>query len=253
MQKNPYKTEKRNLLNPFNALYLDDSLVSESNVIQEIIEYALDLDDKISGDFDLGYMIFEFFNNQYAYVRNGLMLAKIKFLKLYKDFGDGTFFTFCKEFLHKQRWQINDTIKAARVAMELIYAGFEILPANISQAASLAQMSGEELIEAWQKVIDNIPPDQITTKSIRNLLFPPTEKDKAQVNLKVPATLHEEVHQEAAEQGWSIVDLIWAMLKFFRNGGNSHLFVDEQKEKKWQEDLADLVVEGGTPSRRTRE
>lgn len=55
--------------------------------IQELNQYAIDLEDQISGEFDLNHLIFEFANNQLAFVRNGLILAKIKFLKLYKNYG----------------------------------------------------------------------------------------------------------------------------------------------------------------------
>ena len=167
------------------------------------------------------------------------MLAKLKFLKLYKNFGDGTFATFCREQLKITRWQVNDNIKAARVCMELIYAGFEILPTNISQAMALASLVGDELIHAWRSVIESIEPKlyelptaslaarssaQITYKSIRSLLFPPTESDLPTTTIKVPPTLHESIHVEAAERGLSIVDLIKAMFDFFITGGNSHLF-----------------------------
>ena len=79
---------KKYILDPFNALYQDDILLSNKPEIQEINEYAIGLEDKIEGDFDLGYIEFEFAINRLAYVRNGLLLAKLKFLKLYKSFGD---------------------------------------------------------------------------------------------------------------------------------------------------------------------
>ena len=216
---------KKYQLDPFNALYLyqDDFDISQRPEIQEIDEYARDLKDKIEGDFNLDYITFEFAYNRLAYVRNGLLLAKLKFLKLYKNFGDGTFATFCREQLKITRWQVNDNIKAARVTMELIYAGFEILPTNISQAVALASLVGDELVHAWRSVVENIEPDKITHKSIRSLLFPPTESDLPSTTIKVPPTLHESIHAEAAERGLSIVDLIKAMFEFFVTGGNSHL------------------------------
>lgn len=177
------------------------------------------------------------------------MLAKLKFLKLYKRFGDGTFATFCREQLRITRWQVNDNIKAARVCMELIYAGFEILPTNISQAIALASLAGEELIEAWSKVIENIELDRITHKSIRSLLFPLTESDLPVATIKVSPTLHENIHIEAAERGMSIMDLIQTMFDFFVMGGNSLLppncntIDDAEKERIWKEDLQDLIEE----------
>ena len=98
-------------------MYQGDIPLSEKPEIQELKEYAIALEAKTAGDFDLKSLISEFVYNQLAFVRNGLLLAKIKFLKLYKDYGDGTFASFCREQLRKQRWQINDTIKAARVTI----------------------------------------------------------------------------------------------------------------------------------------
>lgn len=248
--KSSKSSGKKYLDNPFNYLYEDAEQVSERPEIQETIEYALGLEDKISGDFakDLHHEIFEFHYNRLAFVRNGLIAAKIKFWKLYKDIGDGTFASFCKEKLYISRWQINDLICSARVVMELIYQGFEILPTNISQAIALKNFTGEELFDAWTTVVENISPSQITRKSIANLLFPPTEDDMAIATIKLPAALHEQVHREAATQGWSIPQLILVMLGFFVSGGNSHLFEPEkfepEEENIWRKDLAKLIGEG---------
>ena len=225
------RSPERNPLDPFNVIDSDDVLVSDRPEIQELNEYAINLDERIPDNFDPGYIEFEFAANRLAYVRNGLLLAKLKFLKLYKEFGDGTFASFCRERLQITRWQVNDTIKAARVTMELIYAGFEILPTNISQAIALASLRGEELVESWRKVVTSINPDKITHKSIRSLLFPPTESDLPPATIKVSPTLHEDIHREAADRGMSIADLVKVMFDFFIYGSkdrgksdNSHLF-----------------------------
>ena len=248
---------KKYLTDPFNALYRDDFAIISRPEIQEINEYALGLEERIEGDFNLDYITFEFALNRLAYVRNGLLLAKLKFLKLYKNFGDGTFASFCREQLKITRWQVNDNIKAARVCMELIYAGFEILPTNISQAIAklaegiaLASLVGDELVHAWRSVIESIEPDKITHKSIRSLLFPPTELDLPTATIRVTPTLHESIHTEAAERGMSIVDLIKIMFEFFVTGGNSHPWQHDintenyaKRERIWLDDLAKLTAE----------
>lgn len=241
---------KKYLLNPFDALYQDDILLSDKPEIKELDEYARGLEDQIEGDFDLKYLSFEFAYNQLGFVRNGLLLAKIKFLKLYKNYGDGTFASFCKKHLRKQRWQINDTIRAARVVLELMYAGFEILPTNVSQAITLAKLTGQELVEKWHSVINTLPLDKITAKNIRNLLFPPTESDKEVATIAIPAFLHEVIHREAAERGLSIVELLTIMLNFFISSENSHLLQTDinrlyylEKGRIWQEDSENLGSE----------
>jgi hypothetical protein len=241
---------KKYLHNPFDALYQDNTLLSNKPEIQELNQYALDLEDQIAGDFNLNYLTFEFAYNQLAFVRNGLLLAKLKFLKLYKNYGDGTFASFCKYQLRKQRWQINDTIKAARVVLNLMYAGFEILPANIAQAVALAKLTIDELIEKWRSIIETLPPDKITAHSIRNIVKPPTESEPAVASLEVPAKVHEEIHREAANRGLSIGEFISIILGFFKKSENSHLLSSEnnteayrEKERIWQEDLDSLVRE----------
>ena len=241
---------KKYLQNPFNALYQDDTLLSNKPQIKELDQYAKDLESQIAGDFNLDYLTFEFAYNQLSFVRNGLLLAKIKFLKLYKNYGDGTFVSFCKHQLRKQRWQINDTIKAARVVLDLMYAGFDILPTNISQAVTLAKLTKDELVEAWRNIISTIPLDKITAKTIKNVIKPLTESDKEKTTIQVPAQVHEDIHREASFRGLSVVEFIRMILEFFLKSENSHLWqseinTTEYKERQiiWQQDLAHLVEE----------
>ena len=226
----------RSPLDPFGAIDRDDVLVSNRPEIEKLDEYARNIDRQTPVEFDPGYIEFEFQSNRLAYVRNGLLLAKLKYLKLYKEFGDGTFSSFCRERLQITRWQVNDTIKAARVTMDLVYAGFEILPKNISQAIALASLKGDKLVESWRKVITSIATDKITHKSIRNLLFPTTELAVTKASIQVPRTLHEDIHREAAKRGIAIADLLRTMFDFFvsdnrdwQKSDNSHLFVTGKK------------------------
>ena len=234
----------KDLLNPFKALYQDNVLLSDKPEIKELNQYAMALDNTIAEEFNLEYLISEFAHNQLAFVRNGLLLAKIKFLKLYKDYGDGTFVSFCREKLGKQRWQINDTIRAARVVLELMHAGFEILPNNISQAIVLAKLSGEQLIEKWRMVIEKLTLDQITAKSIRNVIKPPEKKANTLTTILVTKEIQENMQREATKRGLSIVQFLEVMLEFFLGArslasyadagshrflysGNSHLLQSE--------------------------
>ena len=83
------------------------------------------------------------------------------------------------------------------------------------------------------------------TKPFTGFLQDTTKKD---TTIKVPPTLHEDIHREAADRGISIVDLIRTMFEFFINGGDSHLLSSEDnnkdyavKERIWREDLKNLV------------
>ncbi|MGL4883897.1 MAG: hypothetical protein ACRC8K_22985, partial [Waterburya sp.] len=62
--KNYYSAPKGFLLDPFSTLYqASDYEISQDDAIQELIQYGLDLESQIEGDFNLGSVIFEFKNN----------------------------------------------------------------------------------------------------------------------------------------------------------------------------------------------
>jgi len=251
---------KKYLSDPLQFIYQnDDGVVSERPEIQEILEYALGLEDNIEGDFNIDTVIFEFRYNRFAFIRNGLLIAKAKFFALHKNFGDGTFASFCKEQLHTQRWQVNNGIKAARVCMELIQQGFDVLPNNIAQAMELSKYFQEELHDKWQDILENIAPNEITAKSIRNHIHPPRKEDRSIATIKVPVAIHEEIHATAATRGRSIPELLGLMLAVFRSAVDgdisdiSHLLTRNRNsedyikysEKKQQEIENKIMLEHG--------
>ena len=131
-----------------------------------------------------------------------------------------------------------------------MYAGFEILPTNISQAVALAKLTIDELIQKWRSIIETLPPDKITAHSIRNAVKPTTESEPAVASLEVPASIHEDIHREAANRGLSIGEFLKIILSFFIKSENLHLLEHQnntesyrEKERIWQEDLASLVAE----------
>jgi hypothetical protein len=173
--KNPYKTDTTILANPFDFLYQQsDAGISRDDAIQELIDYAIGLDDQIEGDFNLDYLVFEIRNNTLSFVRTGLIAFKIKALKLYKNHF-GSFRSFCTEALGVTHWQINRTIQAARTVLELIHNGFEILPRNEAQCRELSQYVGTELVRVWREITAEIPPHKITARSIHDYLNPAEE------------------------------------------------------------------------------
>lgn len=209
--------DKNYLLNPVDAYYTNDTEISDLPEIQEMHEYVIGIEDKIEGDFDLSTIRFEFFYNQYSFVRDGLLLSKVKFFRLYDKCS--CFKEYCQEVLHKSTWQINHIINASRVFLELMYAGFEILPANIAQGQVLAHLTGEELIHSWRTVIESKEPHQITANSIREVLCIPTVSDKKSAKLDIPADLHNELIDTARAKGFSLHELIRVLLYFFLTGG----------------------------------
>ena len=171
-----YKPDSRYLANPFDHIYQNhDVEVSNRSEIQELQDLAIHLEDQIEGDFDLEFLTFEIRNNQLAFARTGLIAAQIKFKKLYKKTHQN-FDQYCREMLGVSYWQIDDTIKATDVVMELIANGFGVLPKNVNQGEKLAHIRGSERIKMWQGIVDTYEPHEITGKTIEEYIAQQQEK-----------------------------------------------------------------------------
>lgn len=235
--KNPYKTDTTILANPFDFFYQkSDAGISRDDAIQELIDYAVGLDDQIEGDFNLDYLVFEIRNNTLSFVRTGLIAFKIKALKLYKN-QFSSFRSFCTEALGVTHWQINRTIQAARTVLELIHNGFEILPRNEAQCRELSQYVGTELVRVWREITAEIPPHQITARSIHEYLNPAEEFESENTTIKLPRKLYSCILSSAIDAGMSIIELLEDT--FF-----DHLEpVPIGKVLAWEEDLKNLISE----------
>jgi hypothetical protein len=235
--KNPYKTDSTILANPFDFLYQQsDAGISQDDAIQELIDYAIELDDQIEGDFNLSSLVLDIRNNTLSFVRTGLIAFKIKSLKLYKN-QFGSFRMFCLQALGITHWQINRTIQAARIVLELIHNGFEILPRNEAQCRELSQYVGTELVRVWREITAEIPPHQITARSIHEYLNPAEEIESENTTIKLPRKLYSCLLTLAIDAGMSIVELLEDT--FF-----DHVEpVPIGKVLRWEEDLKNLISE----------
>ena len=206
----------------------DEELANKDDkVIQELIEYALYIDNKIEGDFDLDSVTFHFRDNMMSFVRNGLLAFKIQAFRLYKKHYTN-FKVFCSKVLKMSYWQVKRIINAARVVMELIHAGFTVLPHNISQCEPLAEYIGTEaLVENWADITNNIPEHLLTAKSIDNFLHPPEAEEKVETVIKVPPKLYLKILKVALKLDLSVVTLLELMVQKVANLKPSTI-------KKWQ-------------------
>ena len=242
-QQNPYSFDRSFLPNPCDALYQDDVEISELPHIQELVQLAFDLEDQLSGDFNLEFLMFQIADNSLAFVKSGLIYFKIKALKLYSGVCK-TFKQFCNEKLGYSVWQVNNQIKASRVVMTLVAAGFEQLPKNELQCRTLRSCceSEEELVQAWQSVVDNIEPHKITAKTIRNHLKPEEEKEVPETEkIEVPYNLFETIYRNAVLAKMTVVELLHEIFQPTQNCDNCWHF--DKKIERWQEDLEKLVSE----------
>lgn len=171
-----YKVDPRYLANPLDHLYQNhDVEISNRPEILEIQDFAIDLSDKIEGDFHLEFLTLQIRHNQLAFVHTGLIAAQIKFKKLYKR-THRNFDHYCREELGVSYWQIDDTIKATDVVMELIANGFDILPQNVNQGEKLAHIRGSERIRIWREIVETYEPYEITGKVIEEYIARQQEK-----------------------------------------------------------------------------
>jgi len=235
--KDPYKKDSTILANPFDFLYQQsDTGISADDAIQELIDYATELEDQIEGDFNLGSLVFEIRNNALSFVRTGLIAFKIKALKLYKN-QFGSFRSFCTDALGVTHWQINRTIQASRTVLELIHNGFEILPRNEAQCRELSQYVGSELVRVWAEITSEIPPHKITANSIHEYLHPEEEIEEESTTVKLPRKLYSCIFSLAVDAGMSIVELL-------EDTFIGHVEpVPIGTHLRWEEDLKNLISE----------
>ncbi len=226
--------------NPYDALYSgDDDIEISITTAQDLIGYADNFHrNYISGDFDLAECIGELKREQMSFVRIGLLAYKIKVYRIYKK-AYSSFQDFCERALEVSHWQINRTIEAARVVLELAVAGFEILPKCESQCRPLykilANFGLEELLDNWQRVIDSLKPNQITAKSICEVLG----MESKDTHIRVDRDLAARLQKKAASEGKSVRELLEEIVE----EEDEVEEVEEEKLANWQTDLELLVEE----------
>ena len=235
--KDPYKIDRSFLASPFRHLYQDnDAEISQASHIQEIIEVAENLDSQIEGDFDLNYLVFQVLDYRFGFVKIGLLAAKIKFLRLYKDVSS-SFHRFCQEYFHRGADYLNLLIQAADTVMELIHQGFTVLPQNEMQCRSLrkaAQKAGCEIAEAWQWVLDKIPPHKITHKTITdNILGAEPEEPPTLIKVVLPIALVETILRRALEAEMGFTEFLEEMFQPVKNADN---LSEKLRQSRWEEE-----------------
>ncbi|MEM4178036.1 MAG: hypothetical protein QXS29_10790 [Nitrososphaeria archaeon] len=80
---------------------------------------------------------------------------------------------FCREVLKHSYEQERKNIRAAEIALVLLEAGYEVLPANVNQGYLLyrVRFSREELIKFWGELLEHTQGLSPTTKQIQEKLY----------------------------------------------------------------------------------
>ena len=237
--RNPYRLPQGYIPNPFDPLYQqpDEELCREPSA-QALLDYAIELEDQIPGDFELSEVINEIKNNTLSFVRTGLLAFKVKVLKLYRD-GYRSFKDFCEQALGLTHWQINRTIEAARVVIELAQDGFDVLPKNEAQARPLTKFTGDDLCANWQTILNTTKEYKITGSVIAETLG----MEVTNKSLRLPPEVYYELQDIALQEGMSITELLKAVIAEKKAVEE----VDEQQLQAWQQDLDTLVAEEEEP------
>lgn len=143
--------------------------------------------------------------NRISYIKLGIQLYQVKYYRLYKNKYE-SFKEYCEKAVYYPVWRANQVIESASVAIQLIKAGFNIIPQNEAQARLLIKLNEEELIRKWQEVLDSYEAHKITANRIEKIVFGENILKKG--SLKLPIQIIREIEVKASENGISAGDFI---------------------------------------------
>jgi hypothetical protein len=146
--------------------------------------------------------------SQYAYVRFGLILEKVRNQCMWKrcaqKFAD--FRHFCQRVVNLNTWQVANAIKSAKVAVTLAFLGHEELPRNASQALKLAELPVERLGQVWGNVVASCEGHKITALAIESQIHP--DKQVTNSTLRLPAAVVDGLTRQAIERGLTLQEYL---------------------------------------------
>lgn len=184
----------------------DDFIVRELNLTDLIAEFQNDVLNLDSDDID--DTEYQLITNQYAYVKFGLILDKIRtrswWNKCAEKFDD--FRSFCQSKINLNIWQAANAIKSAQVAVRLAFLGFTELPRNASQALKLSELSIERLGEVWGNILTKHQGHKITASAIESAVNP--DKQPVSASVKIPTALLDKLQQQAIDRGLSLTEYL---------------------------------------------
>lgn len=239
--------------------FLDDDgneIAEPAREIQDLIDFEDELDNMKRLDC-IDWATSEIKSSLYSYVRAGSIAYRVRLSRLYEKGKDycKNFREYCERKLGMSNWHVKRLIDAARVAIELIHAGFNVIPSNEAQARPLAKYSGEALIQKWQEVLDTAPPQRITAELVQRIVE--GEPEKPSRRIKIDSDDWEVLRERAQEEGISPQKLLKRLIR-----GEScepaeqelmtiHPSQDKPKPdpvtrnqmQRWVEDVQQLIIE----------
>jgi hypothetical protein len=171
-----------------------------------VAEFQIDVDYLDRGNIDTAE--WELITNQYAYIKFGLILEKIRnqswWKKCSEKFSD--FRSFCQTKVNLNIWQVNSAIDSARLAVRLVGLGFTELPRNASQALKLAKLSLDDLARIWGGILENYQGHKITALAIESAIDP--DKESKVTTLRLPKRVVDSLQQQAIAAGMTLNDYL---------------------------------------------
>lgn len=222
----------------------------ESHLTHPIAEWKTDLFDLNFKDID-GWSDSnrELAASQYAYIKFGLILEKIRNESAYKYCQDKlkTFAQFCRQKLKLTVWQANSYIEAAATAMYLANSGFEILPKNYSQASVLTKakklatgyyQDHPILEQIWSNLIANSESEKITASAIEKAIDPLYEQKQS---LKLPKRILARAKIQARLKGMTVEEYLDELM----NGDveDRHIESDDEVASQITAEMSKIVDE----------
>jgi hypothetical protein len=222
----------------------------ESHLTHLIAEWKTDLFDLNFKDID-GWSDSnrELAASQYAYIKFGLILEKIRNESAYKYCQDKlkTFAQFCRQKLKLTVWQANSYIEAAATAMYLANSGFEILPKNYSQASVLTKakklatgyyQDHPILEQIWSNLIANSESEKITASAIEKAIDPLYEQKQS---LKLPKRILARAKIQARLKGMTVEEYLDELM----NGDveDRHIESDDEVASQITAEMSKIVDE----------
>lgn len=164
-----------------------------SDVVAEIINQLVDIDYDYYTIDSLDSLTFQVNYASLAYIVQGRQLKEIAHKKIYKKKWS-SFNAYCSNDVGITSSRAVQLIAASRVAITLIEAGHNKLPQNPSQAFALSKLCGDDLVDAWEKLLEVYHLHELTTAKIKSFLWPPTSNQIKSMVSQIP------VNPESLEQ-----------------------------------------------------
>jgi len=206
------------LINPFRFIYQEPDFPITEDALKETLQNVIDIDEERL-DTRLDYIEHLIKMDTLAYVRKGCLYATIKFNKLYKD-TYSNFDLYAREALGTSTRSVVNHIEGARVALELIMAGFEYidLPSCMSAGVVMKEWTGPDLIEKWKYVLSELEPHKRTATNIKNLLYPPVvKKEDIYTKVELPLELYSKLMSVCYKASIPLVKGIEAVVNVLSN------------------------------------